>query len=238
MDTSSGSSLIQKVSITFNIVLLAAVIYLLATYNEKPVEPEPNLICKDYSQEPMEGISFGTARNMFDNYGHQYKAIDKLPNGEIDAQSVWFDLETLKKYFYKIEDTLVKQKVSVPDLKLGIRIYYAAYPKQADMAGDPELSGLPTNYEFHHTVFMVPTFTDATDKTIKHDFNPWYPNMNTTTNAPTSIPEILEKQKEGPALTSGFILSIGTSQYIHNHGQVGPPPQAAVPGASYFRTLP
>lgn len=236
METSS-SSLTQKISISFNIALLAAVLYLLAAKDEKPMIVEESPICKDYSKEPLNGISFGTAQNMFTNYKSHYDKIGHLDNGEIDAQSVWFDLETLKKYFYKIEDTLLKQRVSVAGLKLGIRIYYAAYPDKVSMANDPSLKDLPSNYEYHHTVFMVPTFNDATDAAIKHDFNPWYPDLDAQSQLPTSIPDILKRQKDDPALVSGFILAIDNSLYNQNHGQVGPPPQSKTAGTTYFRQL-
>lgn len=242
-------SLIPKISIILNIALMALVAYLLtrpaqtetpAAKNEIPTPPskeEPAPICKDYSQEPLDGISYETAKDMFINYKTHYDKIGYLDNKEIiDAQSVWFDLETLKKFFYKIEDTLLKQNVTVPDLKLGIRIYYAAYPKKEDMAADPALSGLPPEYELHHTVFMVPTFTDKKDPQIKYDFNPWYPDLDTQ-NQPTAVPDILRRREDDPALTTGFILSIGSSLYMQNHGQVGPPPQVAVPGTTFFRQL-
>jgi hypothetical protein len=237
----------NKVLIVTNAAFLLIIAYLLM---REPTIPAPieDPICKDYSAEPLEGINFDAAQSLFATYAYQYSKIDLLPDGvSKDAQSVWFDLITLKKFLYKIEDTLLKQKAAVNAKDLGIRIYYGSYPDATELAKENSaFFGLPLDYAHHHTVFMIPTFNDATDNKIHHDFNPWYPELNAS-HFPTSTKDLLnieaekikENQEEPKELsklkTTAGILAVGGQIFVKNHGQVGPPPAAALPGVSLFR---
>jgi hypothetical protein len=227
----------NKVLIVTNVAFLLIIAYLLLHEPEAPIPTEES-ICKDYSTEPLDGIDFNAATTLFGNYAYQYSKIGKLPDSVTqDAQSVWFDLITLKKFLYKIEDTLLKQKAAVSAKDLGIRIYYGSYPKRSVI--EDTLSafyGLPADYEDHHTVFMIPTFNDAADNKIHHDFNPWYPELNATTKLPTATKDLLaaeleksnKDQKEpnefSKVKTTAGILAVGGQIFVKNHGQIIPPP--------------
>jgi hypothetical protein len=237
----------NKVLIVTNAAFLLIIAYLLM---REPTMPAPieDPICKDYSTEPLDGINFDAAQSLFGKYDYQYSKIDMLPDGAgKDAQSVWFDLTTLKKFLYKIEDTLLKQKAAITAKDLGIRIYYGSYPNATELKKEnSSFFGLPLDYAHHHTVFMIPTFNDATDNKIHHDFNPWYPELNAS-HLPTSTKDLLnieaekikENQEEPKELsklkTTAGILAVGGQIFVKNHGQVGPPPAAAIPGVSLFR---
>ena len=238
----------NKVLLVSNAIFLLIIAYLLFKEPDSPI-PAEDPICKDYSTEPLEGINFDAAQSLFTSYAYQYTKIDILPeDAGKDAQSVWFDLITLKKFLYKIEDTLLKQKASISAKDLGIRIYYGSYPDKNELVKENSaFYGLPVDYAHHHTVFMIPTFNDASDSKIHHDFNPWYPELNATTHYPTSTKVLLDKEmasikenQEEPKEPSKFkttagILAVGGQIFVKNHGQVGPPPAAALPGVSLFR---
>ena len=46
-----------------------------------------------------------------------------------DAKSISFDLETLKKFIYHIEAITKQNDDNITSERLGVRIYYAAYPE-------------------------------------------------------------------------------------------------------------
>ena len=113
---------------------------------------------------------------------------DFLGYNKKDAHSIWFDLITLKKFMYHIEKTSrdlgagINRTIS--DKDLGIRIYYAAYPKKEEnwKVQFPDLIDLYSDpnkqlYEHLHTLVMVPTL-NIEGKMV--DFNPkdtaTYPN--------------------------------------------------------------
>ena len=92
-----------------------------------------------------------------------------------DAHSIWFDLDNLKDFIADVEQ-LVAGSTNPPTGKLGIRMYYAAYPVKEKWSrpGYEDLAGLLNDpvtlqYEKKHTLIMVPT---VGDKNGNADFNP------------------------------------------------------------------
>lgn len=136
--------------------------------------PNPEKICMDYSKEKMSELSVDLIHTMVKGYqGKQLNCINALPDFKEkgDAHSIWFDLETLKKFIYNIE----KKSKDITSKELGIRIYYAAYPqiddwsKYNDLTSFQTLNSIRKEYGYLHTLVMIPTRT-IDNKTF--DFNP------------------------------------------------------------------
>jgi hypothetical protein len=90
-----------------------------------------------------------------------------------DAQSVWFDLDSIKTFIATIESEVAKHpEYGLKDF--GVRFYYTAYPKDElfDDLGYEQLADLPDNYEKLHTLIAVPT---AVINGVNSDFDPYDP---------------------------------------------------------------
>ena len=222
----------KKISITVNVLFLGIILFM--SCNKTNINPSDKAeavssgkntsahgtnnhaskadcpTCYDYSQTYLEGINTSTAITM----SYNYKTIDQqllnttLPGD--DANSVWFSLESLKNFVWKIEKAVCEQ--NCPDaLKLGIRIYYGRYPQT--MTG--EFAALDPLFAEHHTVFMVPTFQDAGNSTIHWDFDPWHWGKNCK---PTSMVEWFAGSPRPFDDDAALIFSIGGNQYFMNTG--------------------
>lgn len=95
-------------------------------------------------------------------------------NANPDSRSVWFGLQTLKNFIWKIESEACKDSC-LKNNELGVRIYFAEYPAANILANNPDYSGVNIAYARRHTIFMVPTFGLATSGSpiVDYDFNPW-----------------------------------------------------------------
>lgn len=159
-----------KLTIAALCVILAATIYY---YNSKePVgEPTPkeDAICVDYSLETPSTLETSVISDMVEQYrSKQLTAINPTMTSP-DAHSVWFDLKTLKKFIYHIEHN-VKNEDPTNTNELGLRLYYAAYPRKEDMRGKTDLNDVDEDYEYRHTVVMIPTIFNSLAGNV--DFNP------------------------------------------------------------------
>lgn len=110
---------------------------------------------------------------LVDNYrNNQLKSVkEKL--GIEDAHSIHFDLATLKKFISEIEALSLAGNPDISIDDLGIRFYYAAYPKAENwniMAQTP----VKKEYAGRHTLVMVPTIKkeDENGEPGNYDFNP------------------------------------------------------------------
>lgn len=215
----------KKMLLAINVLLLAVIIFQACKEKSSPGDPgkdndpvDPSggkceIKC-DYSDVGWRGsIPVLAAEELFNTYqadmGKNTLWSDGVNRTSIeDAESVWFPLETIKKYIWMIETN--KCNNDCPD-SLGIRIYYAKYPDSttafwtrydADMAN----AG-------YHTVFMVPTYYDQ--KTEAHvDFNPF-----------------VRECGKGRLDTSSSVMSPILAD-LQNHGSLIPPkPKVGV----YFR---
>lgn len=131
-----------------------------------------NDICNDYSSEKKSKLTNGLVHDMVQMYRkNQLANIQGFTTNAIvnDAQSIWFDLDTIKKFIYHFEHD-IKQNATYANNKKGIRIYYAAYPEDirswktkneyrdiAFMSDDPTKS----QYEKKHTLVMIPTLQNS-----------------------------------------------------------------------------
>lgn len=112
---------------------------------------EPNVI-------PTEVI-----QSQVDNYrNNQLMAINECM-GIDDANAIWFDMVTLKKFIADIEKEAYEVDPEVRTEDLGIRFYYAAYPEEPQ---EP----IPADYARRHTLIMVPT---KKKDDLNYDFNPY-----------------------------------------------------------------
>ena len=223
-----------------NILFIAAIIYLLWFRKCKEIEspshggdkPCTAVHCKDYSGDMQGLIDFTVAQKMANDYAADAGKfwIGSGPADKTqDARSAWFSLETLKKFIWKIEDTLCKAGC-IDKIKTGIRIYYAKYPDSATMKLSPDLAGVKPQFEFHHTVFMVPTFDKGTGDDVKHvDFDPWHMGPDKCNPIPLSawfkqMKQDQQRQQKEPRKTMFLIMGGGSNSDEQNHGDLMPPP--------------
>lgn len=220
----------KKLLIAGNIIFAAIICFQACNPNHEK-EILKNMHCSDYSKESFDGISYATADTMYKLYQqNQYKKIglvntSAVDKNEKDSKCIWFSLETLKKFIYKIEDTLGKQNLN-PDVEIGVRIYYATYMDSVAMKnGKYQTTKLPSNYQFHHTVFMMPTFTKKTGTQLIHyDFNPATPLGKGGYPLTLDSARKMYGDKGDFWTTPGLILGLTDEIYMQNHGELGPPP--------------
>lgn len=170
----------------------------------------------DYSSEPAyTGISKAAAIDLAKRYKGECQPLltsIKPDKKQLDARSIVFPIEQLKKMIWEIEHSV--QQID-PNVELGIRMYYGKYPDITAIKNDPDhplhndFHNLPEEYSHHHTLFLVPTFKD--DNNIHHDFNPW--------DVATS--GVLEPMDMNSGIADNSPLPM-TAQM--NHGNICPPP--------------
>lgn len=109
---------------------------------------------------------------LIENYRQNQMIAINEAMGITDAHSIWFDLPKLKKFINQIEHEGRKIDPECTEEDLGIRFYYAAYPKIENwdiMESHP----VPEEYSERHTLVMVPTLKKESEegKTLHFDFN-------------------------------------------------------------------
>ncbi|RQO33129.1 hypothetical protein DBR39_23325 [Chryseobacterium sp. KBW03] len=131
------------------------------------------------SNNPLEpGImSNSLIQALIDNYRQNHLSAINTALGIQDAHSIWFDLPKLKNFIAKIEEEAAKVNPATSEADLGIRFYYATYPKQENwsmMDSHP----VPVEYAGRHTLVMIPTVKKAseTGELVDFDFNPFQTN--------------------------------------------------------------
>lgn len=166
-------------------------------------------------------LRFSLIQEMTNNYRQtQLKAIENARENAVpnDANSILFDLDTLKKFINDIESTV---KHNQPDAtnKLAIRMYYAAYPSNTRWSepGYENLKNLLSNditklYERKHTLILLPVIKNT--RGIYADFNPLdistYEGFKRNAKKQMSF-MMVKDEKEDPE-----VMSL-------NHGQIIPP---------------
>lgn len=131
------------------------------------------------SNNPLEpGImSNSLIKALIDNYRQNHLSAINTALGIQDAHSIWFDLPKLKNFIAKIEEEAAKVNPATSEADLGIRFYYATYPKQENwsmMDSHP----VPVQYAGKHTLVMIPTLKKAGEagELVDFDFNPFQAN--------------------------------------------------------------
>ncbi len=111
-------------------------------------------------------------RILVENYRRNHlSAINSTLSME-DAHSIWFDLPKLKKFINLVESEARAVNPDVLEEDLGIRFYYAAYPKIEDwdiMNTHP----VSKDYAGKHTLVMLPTLKEQNEngEFLNNDFN-------------------------------------------------------------------
>ena len=181
----------------------------------------------DYSNEPQfAGISKATAKDLAGRYKNECQPLltTIIPGHSMDARSIVFPIEALKKMIWEIESNV--RPVS-KDTVLGIRMYYGKYPdiaaikQQQNHPLHQDLGHLPDEYSFHHTLFLVPTFKDANNVDV--DFDPWEANESG---------ELKKLDSNSPSSAD-----TGTMTAQMNHGNISPPPFSAQDPANSLQGL-
>jgi hypothetical protein len=177
----------QNLKIALLVILTALVTAFITNYIDKGKNHTSDIpdkdrsatsICMDYDTDPPPVLTTELVKSMVMQYkGVQLNNIQTATTNPIpvDAQSIWFDLETLKKFLYHIEHNVGKNYEEGRDKKIGVRIYYAAYPKNEEMKRMAETQKeenftFNPNYEGLHTLVMIPTISGQDGE--NYDFNP------------------------------------------------------------------
>jgi hypothetical protein len=224
----------NKILMLTNLAFLSMAVFFGCEYFKKEetkpdIRPTPECsTCGDDMGVTLGGIKATTARGMANNYIANQLAHINAGGLQNDARSVWFPLDTIKRLLYEIESKTCRSGCN--DKAYGVRIYYAAYPPILPESNNTDLTNVPPTYRSYHTVFFVPTYTDATSGGPV-DFDPWHMNGCTpkTFRQIMSSSDSLEKSLIIPAVeysTQMFFRTTngGTStNTVQNHGGLCPP---------------
>ena len=145
-------------------------------------------ICSDYSNDNVSTLKTGLISDLVERYrSKQLSYINErmypmihhsdpdLDPEHSDAHTIWFDLDTIKKFIYHIERN-VQRNATTSENKLGLRLYYAAYPEQSEFKNNEDLKDLDNDpmtqkYGLKHTIVMIPTIYNSSIGDDV-DFNP------------------------------------------------------------------
>jgi hypothetical protein len=219
-----NSTRMYKLTIAALCVILALTILY---YNSKePVElpaPKEDPICEDFSLETPSTLETRVISDMVEQYRtKQLPAINAAMGvGQEDAHSVWFDLKTLKKFIYHIEQNVQKEDPANTN-KLGLRLYYAAYPN--DMASREDLRDVDGTYIQKHTVVMIPTIFNSTVGNV--DFNPLDPTTYGGYISQKKSNDVNNPTDLLPYQAAGYTpMALSNTQRVsaRNHGSLIPP---------------
>ncbi|MBV8326077.1 hypothetical protein [Chryseobacterium sp.] len=118
--------------------------------------------------EPSGTMSNNLIQALIDNYRNNHLNAINETLGITDAHSIWFDLPKLKNFIATIEKEASVMNPETTENDLGIRFYYAAYPKSENweiMASHP----VAKEYAEKHTLVMVPTLKKEDENGEIHD---------------------------------------------------------------------
>ncbi|AZA79165.1 hypothetical protein EG347_17460 [Chryseobacterium sp. G0186] len=125
------------------------------------------------NDQPRSGaMSNNLIKALIDNYRQNHLTAINDSLGIEDAHSIWFDLPKLKNFIALIEKEASKINPECTEEDLGIRFYYAAYPKLENwdiMENHP----VPQEYSERHTLVMIPTLKkqEENGEILHYDFN-------------------------------------------------------------------
>ncbi len=213
----------KKISIAVNIVLISIIMFMACnTSSSLTSSSTASKSCVDCTNDAFYGLTVddfvkGVARYRKTHWdkinSDPYMLTEQ--KGMQDARACWYSVDTLKKFICLIEK--YSKSLGLPADKLGIRFYYATYPYKG--VWKPE-------YISHHTLFMVPTYSDERDDNI--DFDPRY-NVKTKKKL-----QPLSQIGKDNFSTQLLVLDGTTSNAAHvtakNQGQLCPPTCPRVTG--------
>jgi hypothetical protein len=211
-----------------------------------------------FSENPQQGYEvchnctskgfYSLRKSFFDscvsryNYNHGRK-IDNVISGihddkkMKDARTAWFPLDSIMKFVCLTRK--YADELNVDEHRLGIRFYYAVYPKKMENKRkssplliknkDTNICG-DKDYKSRHTLFMVPTYRDTLCDHVDVDLR-WSaiqkgkPKQNVAFRSNTSVTRTLYSLREMSGSSDAFVydgaaVESGQSQ---NQGQLCPP---------------
>ncbi|WP_346984046.1 hypothetical protein [Chryseobacterium sp. POE27] len=130
-------------------------------------------------KQPLSMMTTDLIQTLVNNYRTNQLLSVKETMGIEDADSIQFDLATLKRFISEIETETIANNPDVTTEDLGIRFYYAAYPNAENwdiMAGTP----IGIECAQMHTLVMIPTIKrmEENGEVGNYDFNPLDMNRN------------------------------------------------------------
>jgi hypothetical protein len=175
-------------------------------------------IAINYSNNPFTGIDVNLANYMVDKFKSSLADTN-------DTRSVWFNLDTLKRFIWHIEKESQLKGFGSQELeKLGLRIYYGIYPSQSTWASTyPNMIGVNTTFENKHTVFIIPTYFDGT---FNREFDP--------TKFASDNPIPLRQQLNEKNTTLYALGATNPDVDLQNHGDLIPPMNGNYRGADFM----
>lgn len=168
-----------KIAILVLSIILVGYIFKYPPTSEIIENPKTDELCLDYASYNPSQLSKGLINDMVSIYrNNQLKNINSttITTTDGDAHSIWFDLDSIKKFIYHIEKGVEQNKTESVN-KLGLRFYYAAYPDKKTWGTTyKDLGGflgdtIKEKYEKLHTLVILPT--RETKPGEDHDFNPF-----------------------------------------------------------------
>jgi len=153
-------------------------------------------------------IASDLVQTLINNYRNNQMNLVNKGLGITDSNSIWFDLPKLKNFITAMEDEIKNSNPDVSDEDMGIRFYYAAYPKSEEwdiMADHP----VEKEYAERHTLVMIPTMkkADENGEMLDYDFNP--------SNGTSGKSMALFSKSKGSTFPD--------TTFAENHGTLAPP---------------
>lgn len=211
----------KKTLIFTNLVTLSLLVIVYQSSCTKradtPVPVSSNCYENDYQNLRSNPMAFEYLASLVTSYRDQQWGVinnSGASGGGQDARAVWFSLPSLKKFISDIE-TQTKNNCGNCDKKLGIRIYYGAYPEAGKMETIKGMETVPAQYSMLHTVVMVPTYQDSRfvgSPGENVDFDP----SHMTGCTPASFDSLSK--------SSSTIMALSPDLTVMNHGSLIPPP--------------
>jgi len=206
-------------------------------YPENTISTLPILLISDmvskYQEKQLsavkEGLREDLRKQLDNNQIDSTNFKERFPEVQ-DAQSIWFDLETLKTFLYHIEHITIENDSTKTNKDLGVRIYYTSYPKRETWDSIPEYRDAllsmkndqkTVGYEEKHTLVMIPTIRQEKNGRVGNfDFNPLFGKDTYDIDLRSAI--------SGDSINRNLLLSVGGFTNIEgmqarNHGGLIPP---------------
>lgn len=156
----------KKALIITNLMWLCVFTFMAFKPDSAPADDCDNIVA-NYKSEKFTGLNAKSASEMASLYKQNHL---KALLGGRDARTIWFSLNTLKKFIWQIEHyNCMKPKLKIADENLGIRIYYGEYPVASQLKENKIWSGVNPSFQNLHTAFLVPTYWDGS---LNRDFDP------------------------------------------------------------------
>ena len=208
----------KKILLATNIIAIAVIYFQSCTTSNHAAMTDAKTTVQNYSATTFTGLNSQLIKQMVQNYHNDpsYSAWTKNDsNPSDDARSIWFSLDTLKKFIWYVETQSATK--GIPNLeKLGVRLYYGRYPKQILNARFPEMAGMPDNYVNRHTTFMLPTWFDGK---YNVDFDP---NI-TDGSTPKSLKPLINQESSTVITCLRTMTADPSNNMMQNHGDLIPP---------------